>query len=210
MKRLLVFIAGIIVVSMLSSCEKEEEKTPVPAFKISVEYAHVNEDVTFQNLSQNAINYEWDFADGTTSTEKNPTHIFTETGHYMVKLFAIANSLKSYAVSSIDIFPPEGVYEGTTSDNEDIRFSISENNITNFETYIRDSYGSAPYFTSNFGEMSFVNNSIQAISYPNDTMTFSFEENVITGMIVFGDYDLDSQGNITDKLVSFQAAAIHL
>lgn len=205
MKRLATLIACIISVGFMTSCEKEEENNPVPAFKILAKYAHINEEVSFQNLSQDATSYEWDFADGTISTEENPTHVFTETGHYIVKLYAITNTMKSYAVSAIDVFPSEGAYEGITSQNKDIWFSISENRVTDFKTYIRGSYGSSSYSTNNYGEMSFVNDSIQAFNYPNDTMTFIFKNSVIRGMLVFGDYDLDSEGNIIDKRISFQA-----
>jgi PKD repeat protein len=47
-------------------------------------------DATYQftNLSINAENYVWDFGDGTTSTEINPTHSYTLAGIYPVKLLA--------------------------------------------------------------------------------------------------------------------------
>lgn len=45
-------------------------------------------EVNFENESENAVTYEWDFGDGSTSTESNPTHIYTEEGTYTVTLFA--------------------------------------------------------------------------------------------------------------------------
>ena len=43
----------------------------------------------FTNLStDNARSFEWDFGDGTTSTERNPMHIYAEAGSYNVKLTA--------------------------------------------------------------------------------------------------------------------------
>lgn len=45
--------------------------------------------VKFTNLSSgNAQSYVWDFGDGTTSTEKNPLHIYAKSGYYTVKLTA--------------------------------------------------------------------------------------------------------------------------
>lgn len=49
--------------------------------------------VYFSNMSQNAANYEWNFGDtisgvSNTSTEMNPSHIFTNGGNYEVKLIA--------------------------------------------------------------------------------------------------------------------------
>ena len=35
------------------------------------------------------INYEWDFGDGETSTEANPSHIYYNEGEYTVELFAV-------------------------------------------------------------------------------------------------------------------------
>ncbi|MFH0867114.1 MAG: C25 family cysteine peptidase [Bacteroidota bacterium] len=47
-------------------------------------------DVQFTNLSQNAQSYLWDFGDGTTSTDENPLHTYTELGAYTVILTADA------------------------------------------------------------------------------------------------------------------------
>lgn len=45
--------------------------------------------VKFTNLSSDkATNYEWDFGDGTKSTENSPMHIFAQSGMYTVKLTA--------------------------------------------------------------------------------------------------------------------------
>ena len=44
--------------------------------------------VVFTNTSTNATSFEWDFGDGTTSTEKNPTHRFTTVDTYTVTLIA--------------------------------------------------------------------------------------------------------------------------
>nr|WP_294937264.1 PKD domain-containing protein [uncultured Flavobacterium sp.] len=40
----------------------------------------------FQNSSTNAVSYLWDFGDGTTSTEQNPTHTYAMNGNYNVTL----------------------------------------------------------------------------------------------------------------------------
>ncbi|MDD3873392.1 MAG: PKD domain-containing protein [Methanosarcina sp.] len=42
--------------------------------------------VQFTDLSQNANQWNWDFGDGTTSTEPNPTHTYSEAGDYTVVL----------------------------------------------------------------------------------------------------------------------------
>lgn len=44
--------------------------------------------VSFSNNSVNATQYFWDFGDGSTSTENTPTHLFTDTGTFVVMLIA--------------------------------------------------------------------------------------------------------------------------
>ncbi len=47
--------------------------------------------ITFQNASENATNYLWDFGDGTTSTAANPSKSYNQMGHYTVTLTASNN-----------------------------------------------------------------------------------------------------------------------
>lgn len=44
--------------------------------------------VSFQNHSQNALNYKWNFGDGSTSIETNPEHTYSDDGEYTVALEA--------------------------------------------------------------------------------------------------------------------------
>ena len=46
--------------------------------------------VHFQNTSSGAIGYSWDFGDGNQSVLANPTHIYTDTGTYTIRLIATA------------------------------------------------------------------------------------------------------------------------
>ena len=46
----------------------------------------------FANTSLGGIDFLWDFGDGSTSTDVNPTHLFGNTGTYQVKLTAIDTS----------------------------------------------------------------------------------------------------------------------
>ncbi len=76
--------------------------------------------VMFTNLSSdNADTYSWSFGDGTTSTEKNPFHIYTSEGNYEVKL-AVSNDYAS-DTSKINIrVNPENMWKmsGTFSLNK--------------------------------------------------------------------------------------------
>ncbi|MFO7789790.1 MAG: M4 family metallopeptidase [Bacteroidales bacterium] len=48
--------------------------------------------VQFQNYSINGTSFEWDFGDGNTSTDVNPTHTYTSEGNFDVSLYADGGS----------------------------------------------------------------------------------------------------------------------
>ncbi|MCS6929007.1 MAG: peptidylprolyl isomerase [Saprospiraceae bacterium] len=56
--------------------------------------------VTFTNRSSGGEIYEWDFGDGTTSSEVSPTHIYKRSGNYVVKL-TIRQGKKSKSVEKV-------------------------------------------------------------------------------------------------------------
>ncbi|MBL7923489.1 MAG: PKD domain-containing protein [Bacteroidia bacterium] len=64
---------------------------PIPAFSVS-NVACINSSVSFQNLSQNAGSYLWNFGDGSTSTDSFPVHSYAQTGTYTIGLTATQNS----------------------------------------------------------------------------------------------------------------------
>lgn len=51
-------------------------------------YCDASEIVQFVNKSVNAKSYYWDFGDGDTSTQQNPTHVYPGQGKYSVTLIA--------------------------------------------------------------------------------------------------------------------------
>jgi gliding motility-associated-like protein len=56
-------------------------------------FTYDSENITFNNLSQNAISYSWDFGDGTNTSTTNPTHLFSDTYNgYSVTLTATSAS----------------------------------------------------------------------------------------------------------------------
>ena len=63
--------------------------------------------VNFDNNSQNANSYRWDFGDGSPiDTSENPTHTYTQPGTYTVTLTAIgANNLTHSAQANISVAP---------------------------------------------------------------------------------------------------------
>lgn len=86
---------------------------PQADFIMDKSTAEVGEPVTFTNLSENATSYEWDFGDGNTSTDAEPTHAFAEVGTYTVQLTALAEGKTHSTSMSIEITPPSNPLLGT-------------------------------------------------------------------------------------------------
>ncbi len=70
--------------------------TPPILADFTVDKIHVstNDYVEFEDLSNNATEYLWDFGDGLTSTEEAPKHMYSTPGLYTVQLIA-SNSTSS-------------------------------------------------------------------------------------------------------------------
>lgn len=89
-----------ICMTLITSCKTEPiDFSPVAKFSI---LRIDNETVEFRNNSINATSYLWDFGDGNTSTEKDPTHIYTSIGNYNVVLTAYLDD-KSDQTSNVAI-----------------------------------------------------------------------------------------------------------
>jgi len=91
----------ICIVCLFSSCHKDEDKpTACFTYEITSPFGGspelTNDTVIFTNCSENATSYKWDFGDGTTSTEENPTKIYAANMPVIV-------SLKAYNGSNFDV-----------------------------------------------------------------------------------------------------------
>ena len=91
----ILFLAG--AAALVSSCKKDPSACFdfFPATELKT-----GDTVTFTNCSDNADSYLWEFADGTTSTEANPTHVFTATGSFSVTL-TVTNDKSSEKISKV-------------------------------------------------------------------------------------------------------------
>ena len=82
--------------------------TPVP-------FVCIPDPMQFNNNSQNASEYLWDFGDGNTSTEFEPLHTYNEPGTYTVTLYA-TDSIGCYEGDSSVIEVIIGVHEGAVTE----------------------------------------------------------------------------------------------
>ena len=66
--------------------------------------------VWFTNLSSGAVSYSWDFGDGNSSTDQNPSNTYTNAGAYSVGLIAIgpggSDSLTRGSYILVNLPPP--------------------------------------------------------------------------------------------------------
>lgn len=72
----------------ITDCSKNviADIPPYPGFTDVIDVQCATFTVNFQNTSIGGFNYLWHFGDGSTSTDKNPSHTYADTGVYEVKL----------------------------------------------------------------------------------------------------------------------------
>jgi len=102
---------------------------PVAGFTMDKSEAAPLEVITFTNTSENASSYMWDFGDGSTSTDTNPTHEYDTDGIYTVQLTATGPGGATNSTSAtITIIWPDPVADFTmdkteATPEEDITFT---------------------------------------------------------------------------------------
>lgn len=111
--------AGTYIVSLTAS---NGETTNTYKQSISVSYKQPTASFTYKtkapltvvlaNTSTNATNFEWDFGDGTTSTEKNPTHRYGAVGSYIITLVAQNPTGSQQYRNSVEISKPRVFVKG--------------------------------------------------------------------------------------------------
>lgn len=84
----LILVSLIIFSFVQYSCEENESGITFVGFEARFISEVENRTVTFNNLSNEATDYLWDFGDGTNSTLTNPVKTYEEDGTYTVTLTA--------------------------------------------------------------------------------------------------------------------------
>ena len=93
-----ILIIALIAAVNFVSCKKDSAKPePFVFYSVSVDGATV----TFTNKSTGTATYEWDFGDGTTSTDENPVHTYPGKGKYVPTLYATFSSGEKAEASTV-------------------------------------------------------------------------------------------------------------
>ena len=92
---------NFILTIIASSC-----MTPVAKFTMSTTLAESPVTVSFENQSENADSYLWDFGDGTTSTDSVANHHYVHSGKYVVSLKAIKGKKSNTMTQPLVVNPP--------------------------------------------------------------------------------------------------------
>ncbi len=153
------------------------EEEPIADFSANKTNVAINETVSFSDESSFApTSWAWDFGDGTTSTEQNPTHSYAEVGTYTVQLTVENENGSDTEIKENYITVEQGII--CTSDPCPIE---TDNDFT--ETSI-------PYYTS------------QPMSYQVNTpidlcLTIKCPETTLVEVNIYGNYSVNANANIT-------------
>ena len=112
MNKKVIFYLCIAVYVMLTACEKDRGPLPVALFTTIGDSMPAPATVAFQNVSEHATSYLWDFGDYATSTLENPEHTFNSKGYYHVNLTATGPGGSNSYYKVITILDPANIIPG--------------------------------------------------------------------------------------------------
>jgi PKD repeat protein len=143
---------------------------PVADFSVSLPSGGVPFTTHFTDLSQSPSAWSWDFGDGGTSTEQNPTHTYNNIGVYTVTLTA-TNEFGSDTLVKTDyitVTAPQSPIADFTASNTDIH------------------QGNSVFFT----DLSLENPSSWSWTFEGGTPTTSTEQNPLIQYNTLGTFDV--------------------
>ena len=131
-------ILFLILVGILASCAK-----PVANFTYRKDAANSSA-FKFENQSKKASNFAWDFGDGATSHEANPSHSYKSTGDYKVILKAKKGKKESIMEKTISLKGKKHeclvVLETDFGDMEILLYDATPQHQDNFLKLIEEGY----------------------------------------------------------------------
>ncbi len=155
---------------------------PIADFSASNTNAAINETITFTDESAfSPTSWAWDFGDGETSTEQNPTHAYAEAGTYTVQLTVENENGSDTEIKEDYITVEQGI--------------ICASNACPVESDNTFSETSIPYYTS------------QPMTYQVNTpidlcMTIKCPETTSVEVNLYGSYSVTANANITSMNIT--------
>ncbi len=101
------FLGLLLLVILISSCAK-----PIAQFSYDGK-AEAPAKIQFQNKSEKADTYQWDFGDGKTSTEESPMHQYLAPGDYTIILKAKKGNKETVTKQQISVMKPKEIVKAT-------------------------------------------------------------------------------------------------
>lgn len=96
-------ISFVLFLLLLNACARPIAKFEVPSVSTNLTAPAT---INFKNLSEKGNEYLWNFGDGTTSRDSNPTHIFKNSGNYEVALTVKNGSGKRTFHQRVQVLAP--------------------------------------------------------------------------------------------------------
>jgi PKD repeat protein len=130
-------ISGILLIGIFFSGCIIDQRTPdypnpSACFVTSQDSYAVDERVYFNNCSDNAESFDWEFGDGYISNEEHPSHKYDKPGNYQVRLTA-------YGYNTRDTYTKIVTVEGVTELDILVLYLGSEDPVSNCKVSL---YGS--------------------------------------------------------------------
>ena len=166
-------IFSALVLFGLTSCKKDTAATPVDViYTVSLD----GYTATFTNQTKGASSYEWDFGDGTSSTDQSPVHTYPGKGKYVPTLYVkSAGGTESEGSTVIHISKSSAV-------------KLDDNTLSDWDTVSVNSYTSGAA-GGIFRKAKF--------DYSSDYIYFYFEmQSTVANGDIF-DFYIDADGNAT-------------
>jgi len=193
---LIILIVALIAAVNFSSCKKDSsEPAPFVFYSVSVD----GPTVTFTNKSEGAASCEWDFGDGTTSTEESPVHTYPGKGKYVPTLYAIAaNGVKGEASTVLQIAKTSSIKldDNSLSDWDTVTYNVVVAG-PNSGNFIKAKYD----YDGNYVYVYFEQNTTHAAGNIYDLYIdadLDITTGYLTGEIKNGAYEVLLEGTILD------------
>lgn len=185
---------GIYTVGLtVSNSEEENSKIENQYLEVmelpTADFAFVQEDLsfTFQNQSEDGLNYIWDFGDGNSSTLISPEHTYENEGDYIVTLEVFNECFSDVMEFELAVY--ERLLAGFSADNVQI---CAENTIQ-------------------FTDRSTGNTSSWLWSFPGGNPSTSVEQNPTVTYMNPGSYDVSLQVNSeTEEVTESQVGYVNV